>query len=43
MNNIPTSPNDPVNTDILLVAEDRIKGFRRLRSEEHTSELQSRE
>ena len=30
MNNIPTSPNDPVNTDILLVAEDRIKGFRRL-------------
>lgn len=29
MNNIPTSPNDPVNTDILLVAEDRIKGFRR--------------
>ena len=30
MNNIPTSPNDPVNTDILLVAEDRIKGNRRL-------------
>lgn len=27
MNNIPTSPNDPVNTDILLVAEDRIKGL----------------
>lgn len=30
MNRIPTSPNDPVNTDILMVAEDRIKGFRRL-------------
>lgn len=30
MNRIPTSPNDPVNTDILMVAEDRVKGFRRL-------------
>ena len=30
MNRIPTSPNDPVNTDILMVAEDRVKGFLRL-------------
>ena len=30
MNSIPSSPNDPVNTDILMVAEDRVKGFRRL-------------
>ena len=30
MNRIPSSPNDPVNTDILMVAEDRVKGFRRL-------------
>ena len=29
MNSIPSSPNDPVNTDILMVAEDRVKGFRR--------------
>ena len=25
MTNIPTSPNDPVNTDMLLVAEDVYK------------------
>ncbi len=30
MNTIPTSPNDPVNTAILMAAEDRITGFRRL-------------
>ena len=30
MNRSPTSPNDPVNTDILMVAEDRVIGFRRL-------------
>ncbi len=27
---IPTSPNDPVNTQILAVAEDRVEGFHRL-------------
>lgn len=32
MNSIPSSPNDPVNTDILMVAEDRVKGFRRFPS-----------
>jgi hypothetical protein len=27
MNSIPSSPNDPVNTDILMVAEDRFKSL----------------